>query len=380
MALHWIFTYGNKVHEGDTFTFGSLSVQVFETPGHTEESISPVVRDVKSGKTPYLVFCKDTIFAGEIARTDFFGNDRKEEMAQKIHDSITQKIFPLGDGMIPCPAHGAGSVCGGNITDHPFTTAGYEKTTNPFIVQGKDTFVSVRKTESPYTPPYFRTMERYNHDGAPLLHAPPLLRPLTVRELEDLQKNSCQLLDIRALWGFAGVHISGSLSVWRGGISSFAGWFLNYTDPVVIVHDYNQNIEQVVRHLFRTGYDNISIILAGGFAAWYRSGGVIGTLGTCSVRELRVRLDRSNPFLLDVRGIRNRRAIGHIRNSHHVYTGELLRHPGEIPSDEPVVVCCDAGFRAGIAASILAQHGYREVTNILGGLTAWKQAGFATEC
>jgi hydroxyacylglutathione hydrolase len=373
------FTYGNKVHEGDTFTFGSLSVQVLETPGHTMESISLIVRDLKSGMAPYLVFCGDTIFAGDIARTDFFGNDRKEEMAQKIYDSITQKILPLGDGVILCPAHGAGSVCGGDITDHPFTTAGYEKTTNPFIVMGRDAFVSARKTESPYLSPYFHTMERYNRDGAPLLHAPPLIRLITVPELEDLRKDGCQLLDIRAPGGFAGGHIPGSLSVWRGGISSYAGWFLDYTAPIVIIDDYNQNIDPVVRHLFRMGYDNISGILAGGIAAWYRSGGEIGTIGTCSVRELRDRLDRSNPFLLDVRDIRNRRAIGYIRNSHHVYVGELPRHLGEIPADEPVFVYCDAGYKAGIAASILAQHGYREVTNVLGGMTAWIQAGFRVE-
>jgi hydroxyacylglutathione hydrolase len=367
------------VHEGDTFMFGSLSLQVIETPGHTEESISLVVRDGKSGIAPYLVFCGDTIFAGDIARTDFFGHDRKEEMAQKIHDSIVQKILPLGDGVILCPAHGAGSVCGGEITDHPFTTAGYEKATNPFIVMGKDAFVSLRKTESPYMPPYFQTMERYNRDGAPLQHAPPLIPPLTVPALELLRKDGCQLLDIRAPGGFAGGHIPGSLSVWRGGISSFAGWFLNYTDPVVIIDDYNQNTEQVVRQLFRTGYDNISGILAGGIAAWYKSGGEIGTIGTCSVRELNDRLDRSNPFLLDVRDIRNRRAAGHIRNSHHVYVGELPRHLGEIPADEPVFVYCDAGYKAGIAASILAQHGYSEVTNVLGGMTAWNEAGFRTD-
>ena len=113
------FAYGNRVHEGDIFTFGSLSLQVLETPGHTEESISLVVRDRKTGDTPYLVFCGDTVFAGDIARTDFFGTARKGEMAGKIYDSIVQKVLPLGDGVILCPAHGAGSVCGSEIADHP---------------------------------------------------------------------------------------------------------------------------------------------------------------------------------------------------------------------------------------------------------------------
>jgi len=372
------FAYGNKVHDGDIFTFGSITLQVLDTPGHTEESISLVVRDQKSGEAPYMVFCGDTIFAGDIARTDFFGDTQKEEMAEKIYDSITQKILSLGDGVILCPAHGAGSVCGSEITDHPFTTSGYEKATNPLMRMGKKEFVSVRITESPYLPPYFRTMERYNRDGAPLRH-PPILRPLTVPELDLLRNDGGQILDIRAPGSFASGHIPGSYSIWRGGISSFAGWFLNYEDPIIIIDDFNQNPGQVTLQLFRLGYDNIAGILAGGTAAWFKSAREIDTTGACSVRQLKEHLDRSTPFLLDVRDIRNRRAVGSIRNSHHVYVGELLRHLEEIPVYEPVFIYCDAGYKGSLAASILAQHHYRRVTNVLGGMTAWKQAGFPVE-
>jgi hydroxyacylglutathione hydrolase len=373
------FAYGNKVHEGDVFTFGSLALHILETPGHTEESISLVIRDRKSGNTPYLVFCGDTLFAGDIARTDFFGDARKEEMAEKIYDTITRKILSLGEGAILCPAHGAGSVCGGMIADHPFTTNGYEKATNPLIRMGKDEFVSVRKTESPPMPPYFRTMERYNREGAPLLHTPPHLHPLTVPELDTYRKTGCQIVDIRAPAGFAAGHIPGSISLWRGGISSYAGWFLNYDDPIIIIDDYNQNTGQVTRQLFRMGYDRIAGILAGGIGVWYKSAREIGTLGTCSVQTLREQLDCSSPFLLDVRDIRNRRAAGYIHNSHHIYVGELPDHLLEIPVNEPVFIYCDAGFKGSLAASILAQHHYVEVTNVLGGMTAWKQAGFPIE-
>ena len=373
------FAYGNAVHDGDIFTFGSLSLQVLETPGHTEESISLVVRDQKSGEAPYLVFCGDTIFAGDIARTDFFGDARKEEMAKKIYDSIAQKILPLGDGAILCPAHGAGSVCGSEIADHPFTTTGYEKATNPLIRMGREEFVSVRRTESPYLPPYFRTMERFNREGVPLLHNPPLLHLLTVPGLDHLRKTGCQILDIRAPAGFACGHIPGSISLWRGGISSYAGWVLTYEDPVVIIDDYNQNPEQVTRQLFRMGYDNVTGILAGGIAAWYKSAGEIGTIGACSVQELKAQIDCATPFILDVRDIRNRRAIGHIRTSHHIYVGELPFHLEEIPVNEPIFVYCDAGYKGSLAASILAQNHYKTVTNVLGGMTAWKQAGFRVE-
>lgn len=373
------FAYGNGVHDNDIFAFGSLTLQVFETPGHTEESISLVLRDTTSGSAPFLVFCGDTIFAGDIARTDFYGNARKEEMADRIYRSITEKIFPLGDGVILCPAHGAGSACGTGIADHPFTTVGYEKATNPLIRISRDGFVSARKAESPYFPPYFRTMERYNREGKSRPKNPPDPRMLSVDAVDRLRQKKGQILDIRAPAAFAGGHIPGSISLWRGGISSYGGWYLNYDDPIVIIDDYNLDMPDVASQLFRMGYDNIAGTLAGGIGAWYRAAGEIGHTGACSVWDLKEVLEKSTPFLLDVRSVSNRHAFGHIRTSHHVYAGEVEQHLREIPLNEPVYVYCDAGYKGSLAASILARHRYRSVTNVLGGMTAWKKAGFRVE-
>lgn len=58
---------------------------------------------------------------------------------------------------------------------------------------------------------------------------------------------------------------------------------------------------------------------------------------------------------------------------------ELLHHPGKIPRNEPIFTCCDGGYKGSLAASILAQHHYHQVTNVLGGMMAWKQAGFRIE-
>jgi hydroxyacylglutathione hydrolase len=100
---------------------------------------------------------------------------------------------------------------------------------------------------------------------------------------------------------------------------------------------------------------------------------------TCTVPELNMRLKTDPPFLLDVRDIKNRTRVGHIRGSHHVYVGELPLHLAEIPGDEPIVVYCDSGYKGSLAASVLAMHQYQNVTNVLGGMQAWKQAGFAIE-
>jgi hydroxyacylglutathione hydrolase len=373
------FAYGKPVKEGDRFMLGSLEMEVLETPGHTEESISLVVHDREISDRPYMIFCGDTLFSGDIARTDFFGQERKAEMAAKIHDSISKKIMPLGDGVIVCPAHGAGSVCGSEIADHPFTTIGYEKETNAVLAQGRESFIAQRSEESPYYPPYFRQMEKINLEGVAILHRIPDLRELSITEVNQFRKSGCQIVDIRSPTSFGGGHIPGSLSIWREGLPSFMGWFLDYERPVIIVDDFNLDLDPVLCYFIRLGYDRIAGVLSGGFPLWTKAAQDIGTIPTCSVRQLKERLEKENPFILDVRDIKNWRAVGHIPGAYQLYIGELPQHLDEIPKNEPVVVYCDAGFKGSLAASILAIHRYHAVTNVLGGMTAWKKAGYRIE-
>ena len=373
------FAYGKPVKEGDRFTLGSLELSVLETPGHTEESISLVLRDSEIDDLPYMVFSGDTLFAGDIARTDFFGQERKAEMAEKIFDSITNKILPLGDGVILCPAHGAGSVCGEEIADHPITTLGYEKRTNHPLTQGRKIFVSRRAAESPYFPPYFRQMEKFNRDGAPILHRLPELQRLSIQKVNNLRKSGCQIVDIRSPTSFGAGHIPGSISIWREGLPSFMGWFLDYQNPIVIVDDFNLELDRVSRHFTRLGYDNVAGILSGGFPAWTKAAQDIGTVPTCSVQQLKDRLEKEKPFLLDVRDIKNWHEFGHIPGAHHIFVGELPHHLDEIPKKEPIVVYCDAGYKGSLASSLLAIKKYSNLTNLLGGMTAWNRAGFQNE-
>jgi hydroxyacylglutathione hydrolase len=373
------FGYGVPVKEGDTLKIGSLELAVLETPGHTEESISLVLRDLEVSGEPYMVFCGDTLFSGDIARTDFFGMERRAEMAAKIYDSIMTKILPLGDGVIVCPAHGAGSVCGGEIADHPLTTVGYERRTNRLLSMGRDEFIRQRIQESPYQPPYFRQMERYNKDGAPILACLPRLKPLGISDLNELRRAGAQVVDIRSPTAFAAGHIPQSLSIWRDGIPSFAGWFLNYQFPIVIIDDFNIGLDSTLRHLIRLGYDAAAGYLAGGFPAWFKGAQEIASFATCSVQQLSERLGLETLFILDVRDIRNYRTVGHIGGAHHIYVGELPDRIAEVPRNEHVVVYCDTGYKGSLATSYLAINRYHAITNVLGGMQAWKQAGYRIE-
>ena len=80
--------------------------------------------------------------------------------------------------------------------------------------------------------------------------------------------------------------------------------------------------------------------------------------------------------MLDVRTDREWNA-GHIEGAHHIHGGKLEERYDEVPRDRPVAVICGTGYRASIASSFLKREGYRDVANVLGGMTAWRAAGLS---
>ncbi len=373
------FSYGSPVKENDTFTIGLLELSIVETPGHTDESISIRVRDKTKNAEPVMIFTGDLLFSGDTGRTDLYGEKEKKRLAETLYEPLHNKILPLGDGVIVYPAHGKGSVCGGEISDLAYTTIGYEKEHNPQLSFTKDDFVQYKIKEHHYIPPYFKQMERYNQNGAPLIYTIPVLDVFSAESVKTMQKNGAQLVDIRSPTSFASGHIPGSLSIWRKGLPLFAGWFLTYEKPIVLIDDFNLDLEEVMRSLLRLGYDNISGHLKGGFSSWYKENQPMETISTWTVAELQNHRNDDAIFLLDVREKPDRSKQGHIKNSTNIYVGNLPHSVSTIPQKKQVVVYCDSGFKTSIACSILKQKGYSDVTNVLGGFMAWKKAGYQIE-
>lgn len=368
------FAYGTPVKEGDKFQFGNIELEVLDTPGHTLESISIVLRDLSASEDPQMAFTGDVIFAGETGRIDFYGVDRRPETAGLLYDSLFKKILPLGDPTVLCPAHGAGSICGADIREQDYTTVGYEKKTNPQLQVTREKFIELKVAEELYTPPYFQEMEFHNQKGAPILGRLPHLKALHPKILKNIMKKKLHILDIRKPTSFAGGHINGSLNIWREGVPAFAGWFLNYQDPIVLVDDHERGLGEVRQALVRLGFDNIYGYLAGGFPSWYLHAEYIDTLNLWSVHQLNEELG-GKFFLLDVRKLEDRKE-GYIEGSHHIYVGELPGRIGEIPLDVPVVVYCDSGYKSTTACSYLQKYGYNDLTSVLGSMTAWKNANY----
>jgi hydroxyacylglutathione hydrolase len=370
------FAYGQPINDSDKFRLGNIELEIIKTPGHTDESISITLKDRNVSGDVQIIFTGDLLFAGETGRIDLYGEHEKKRMAEALYDSIFGKILPLGDHVILCPAHGAGSICGADIREQDYTTTGYEKKTNPSLqFIKKREFIDHKISEELYNPPYFLKMEEYNTNGAPLLCRLPNMKPLSVGQLKKLIDNDVQILDIRKPTSFSCGHIPGSLHIWREGVPVFAGWFLNYKDPIILVDDHGLALDEVRRALVRLGFDNLYGYLSGGFPRWYLHAEQIFTINLWTVQNLRERQFDDSFYLLDVRKIYERKK-SYIEGSHHIYVGEILEKLDKIPRNMPIVIYCDAGNKSSIAASILKKEGYHDVTSVLGSMNAWMKAGY----
>ncbi len=363
------FKYGLPVSEGDSFALGEAELLVLETPGHTFESISLVLKDRETSGAVTGVFTGDALFAGDVGRTDFFPG-REEETAGLLYDSIINKILPLGDGVILYPAHGAGSLCGADMSAREGSTLGIEREYNPLLGKSREDFIRHKSEESHYLPPYFKRMEEYNLNGPPPIRDLPEAVPIPSEEFHERMKWGMVVLDARSPESYAGVHIPGSLSIPVDMIPAFAGWILPADSDIGLIVEDPAMLEQARAHLFRIGCDAASYVLSGGIGGWELSGERFGSIPAVHVDELMRRIGEKDEFtLLDVRTSAEFKEA-HLPGAVNIYAGELPEKIGMVPRGKPVVTFCGSGRRAVIAASVLRKNGFSEVENCFGSMGA----------
>lgn len=369
------FKYGTPVSEGDRFELGQTRLRILETPGHTYESISIVLEDTSFGDDPVTVFTGDALFVGDVGRTDFFP-DKAREVAGLLYDSIFEKLLPLGDSVVLFPAHGAGSVCGNSMADREVSTLGYERRNNPVLqLTDREEFIQYKIEETHYQPHYFRKMEEYNQNGAPPMERVPSPAPVSADEFAEKQGEGMQVVDVRSPEAFAGAFVPGSYSIPLKMIPAYSGYFLSYKQPIGLVVDEFSQVDVAVCHLIRMGYSDICCFLEKGIYSWETKGRKFGRVGRLSADELIQRIERDEPFtLLDVRK-ESEYKESRLDMATCIFLGHLPEKLDSIPKDRPVVTFCGSGRRAMIGASLLKMHGFEQVEDVLGSMSACKAVG-----
>jgi glyoxylase-like metal-dependent hydrolase (beta-lactamase superfamily II)/rhodanese-related sulfurtransferase len=373
------------VKDGDELAVGKVKLRFLETPGHTPEGICVLVIDTEVSDQPQQVLTGDTLFIGDVGRPDLAGGKgyTPQTMAALMYDSLHAKLLRLDDAVEVYPAHGAGSMCGKNLSTETSSTIGEQRKVN-YALQPmtKEEFVRVMTTDLPEAPAYFSKDAEINRTGAEALTLLPQAPALSPAEVRKLAAQGSVILDVRDANDFGAGHIPGALNIGLGGqFASWAGSLIPMTSPILIVADNDERIEEAQLRLARVGLENVQGYLAGGMNAWQEAGLERAAVQQITVAELKELTDtRSDLQLIDVRrpGEHDSGHAPHAINAPLATLREVLPHLNLNPNKQTAVICA-GGYRSSAGTSILQQLGFNDLRNVTGGTKAWIDAGYEIE-
>jgi hydroxyacylglutathione hydrolase len=370
--------------DGDTLEFPGLRLQILETPGHTIESISILVFDLqKDPAKPYAVLTGDTLFIGDVGRPDLRASLgwTANDLGAHLYDSLHNKLLPLPDETLVYPAHGAGSLCGKQLSSDTVSSLGDQRRLN-YALQPmtKEQFIRLVTADQPDAPAYFtydailNTRERATLDK----NLEQVLHPIDLDEVLRMGDSGAQILDVRDPAEYAKGHVAGSLNIRLGGqYATWAGTLLDRAKPIVIIAEPGREEEAALR-LGRIGFDHVKGYLRGGMEALAGRPDLVWPTERLSAPMVAEELAGVDPpLVLDIRNPREW-AASHIDGSVNIPLNHLQERIGEIPRDRRIAVHCAGGYRSSIAASILHQHGMTRLIEMAGGLAAWEAAQLPT--
>ncbi|MEU3563880.1 MBL fold metallo-hydrolase [Kitasatospora sp. NPDC006786] len=363
-----------KLTDGERIELGDVTVQVLETPGHTPESISILVFEQPDDTVPYGVLTGDALFIGDVGRPDLLASAgvTAAELGAMLYDSVHRKLLALPDETLVFPAHGAGSACGKNLSADRQSTIGAQRLTNYACrPMDQDTFVRIVTAGQSTAPAYFGHDAALNRQDRPLLDPANAARPLCPEGFKEARNAGAVVLDARSPQDFGAGHIRGAINVpVDGRFAEQAGTVLTPDSSIAIIAPQDREGEVVTR-LARIGFDRIAGYLRNPGNALPALADEVAPAGRLTADQLRTALtDAQPPTVLDVRTC-GERETGSIEGSLHIPLTELPGRLDEIPTDRPLVVHCASGHRSSIAASLLRHHGHAEVSDLLGGYSAW---------
>ena len=365
-----------KLDDGERISIGAVELEVLHTPGHTPESISIVVREHADDEVPYGVLTGDTLFIGDVGRPDLLASIgfTRDELADKLYDSLHTKLVPLPDATRVYPGHGAGSACGKNLSTDTWSTMGDQKANNyALLASDKATFIDLVTEGQPPAPDYFVYDAVLNRQDRALLDETAMPPAIDLAGFESLVEGGAMVLDGRDPEDFARGHIVGSINVGlKGRYAEFAGSIIPADADIVLVVDDGFELEAKIR-LARIGFDRVVGSLVTPLRVMAENPAKVrqGSRLTSAAFESR-RTDLADLQVVDVRNPGEIEA-GTIAGSIEIPVGQLAGRSGELDANAPTVVFCAGGYRSSVAASVLRQAGFADVSDIIGGYGAWSE-------
>jgi hydroxyacylglutathione hydrolase len=363
-AAEEMFYDFHGVSDGDELQVGELTVRVMHTPGHTPTHLSYVVSD----GAHQAVFTGGSLLYGSVGRTDLVARSMAEELTRHQYATAKRLASELDDDTTVLPTHGFGSFCSSAAADEQTSnvdpkygvetsTIGEQKQVNlALTITDEEEFVATLLGGLDAYPRYYAHMAPRNKVGpdpvdlSPAIEADPaeLARRIHVGEW---------VVDLRSRTLYAKDHVTGTVNVEVGNsFITYLAWIVPWGVPVTLIGDTQDEVSEAQRQMVRVGIDRPAAQAVGGVDA-YGQGLDRGSYRITDLEELAKKLaDGDDVHVLDVRR-HDERANGGIVGSQHVPIHELVRRMDEVPTDREVWIHCASGYRASIAASLLARGG-----------------------
>ncbi|MGA0329377.1 MAG: MBL fold metallo-hydrolase [Ilumatobacteraceae bacterium] len=356
---------------GDSESHARL--EILETPGHTPESISVVVRE-NASSVPHAVFTGDTLFIGDVGRPDLLAavGHTAEDLGRMLYHSLRERLLTLPDSTLVYPAHGAGSACGKNLSTNTVSSIGEQRTTNYALApMSEDQFVATVTEGQSTAPLYFLHAATTNRKARDTFDEEAPLTGMSMTDVVAARTSGAAIVDTRDDGDFALGHLRGSINVGLGGrFAEFTGEVVTAGTPIVIVAEPGKEREATTR-LARIGFDNVVGYLDDPVKAFLENPDEVQIASRLTAHDFGARRDSIEGLqLVDVRNPGEFK-LGTIDGARHIEMAGLTRRLDELDPTRPTVVFCAGGYRSSIAASTLRANGFDDVSDILGGYNAW---------
>lgn len=346
----------DPIEPGSVVEVGNARVRAVATPGHTFTHLAFVLE--APGEVP-AVFTGGSLLFGSTGRPDLLGPAHTGELVRAQYASARRLATELPDEARVFPTHGFGSFCSATQSDATSSTIGREKQANPALTQSEQEYVDALLAGLDAYPAYYAHMGPANAAGpaAADLTAPDRADAAEVRERIEAGE---WVVDLRTRTAFAAGHVGGTLNFGLdGNFATYLGWLIPWGTPLTVLGATAEDVAEAQRELVRIGIDRLEAAATGTPREW--SDGGLHSYPMATFTDLAQVRHHRPVAVLDVR--RNQeRAEGYLEGTVHIPLHELLDRMGEVPEGE-LWVHCRSGYRASIAASVLAAAG-REVVSI----------------
>jgi glyoxylase-like metal-dependent hydrolase (beta-lactamase superfamily II)/rhodanese-related sulfurtransferase len=344
--------------DGDVLEAGPMRLRVLHTPGHTHHHVSYVLT-AADGEVQ-AVFTGGSMLYGATGRTDLVGPEHTDELTHAQYHSVRRLAEELPAGTPVFPTHGFGSFCSATPTSGDSSTVGQQTRVNPALTQDEQSFVDQLIAGLTAIPAWYSHMGPGNATGpAPVDLSVP--RPVDPEELAGRLPDGEWVIDLRTRTAFAAGHLPGALNfeLAIANFVTYVGWLVPWGAPLTLIGETEEQVADARRELVRIGIDRLAGAAIGS-PEQLATGEEPASYPVSDFSGLATAL-AADPQLTVVDARRaDERAGGGVRGSRHIPIHELADRIDEVP-DGDVWVYCGSGYRAAIAASLLARTGRRPV-------------------